>query len=173
MDITLEKIDIIRERTGLSYKESKEALEKCGGDVVETLVYLEEAHKGEKWTENISSAGTDIVDRIKELIKQGNITKIRVKKDGNIIMDIPVTAGAIGTVIAPQLAAIGAVVAAIAKTTVEIEKPGGEVINLSEIMGKKAGEARVIFEDLAEDAKDIVGKRKRRCQSTDTNQQND
>jgi DNA-binding Lrp family transcriptional regulator len=173
MEITLEKIDIIRERTGLSYKEAKEALEKCDGDVVETLVFLEETKKGEKWTQNISTAGNEMIERIRELIKQGNITRIRVKKDENIIMDIPVTAGAIGTVIAPQLAALGAVVAAISKTTVEIEKPNREVINLSEIVGKKAGEAKVILEDLADDAKDIVGKRKRKGKGNDPEGQKD
>ena len=173
MEITLEKIDIIRERTGLSYKEAKEALEKCDGDVVESLVYLESTKKDEKWTENISAAGNEMIDRIRELIKQGNISRIRVKKDGNIILDIPVTAGAIGTVIAPQLAALGAVVAAISKTTVEIEKPNKEVINLSEIVGKKAGAAKDIIDDLADDAKDIVGKRKRRSKGSGSDGQSD
>ena len=40
-EITLEKIDIVRERTGASYSEAKEALEACGGNVVDALIYLE------------------------------------------------------------------------------------------------------------------------------------
>ncbi|MGI6704442.1 MAG: DUF4342 domain-containing protein [Clostridia bacterium] len=162
MEITLEKIDIIRERTGLTYKEAKEALEQCGGDVVETLIHLEATQKGEKWTESLSVAGNEVLDKLKELLKQGNVTKIRVKKDNNTILDIPVTAGAIGTLLAPQLAAIGAVVAVISKTTVEIEKPGGEVINLSDIVERKAGAAKGFIDDLADDAKDMMGKTKRR-----------
>ena len=173
MEITLEKIDIIRERTGLSYKEAKEALEKCGGDVVETLIDLEATKKDEKWTDSLSLAGNEVLEKLKELIKQGNVTKIRVKKDGNTILDIPVTAGAIGTLLAPQLAAIGAVVALISKTTVEIEKPGGAVINLSEIVEKKAGAAKGFIDDLGDDAKDIMTSRKRRVRVRRKDQQGD
>lgn len=161
MGITLEKIDAIRERTGVSYKEAKEALEKCNGDVVEALIYLEEDKDKDKergkWTETVTVAGSEVVDSIKELIKQGNITKIRVKKDDKVIMDLPVTAGAIGTLLAPQLAAIGTVVALISKCTIEVERPEKGTINLNEIVGKKAEEAKGFVEDLAEEAKGIVG----------------
>lgn len=173
MEITLEKIDIIRERTGITYKEAKEALEECGGDVLETLIHLESTQKGDKWTEGLSAAGNEVLDKLKELLKQGNVTKIRVKKDNNTILDIPVTAGAIGTLLAPQLAAIGAVVAVISKTKVEIEKPGGEVINLSDIVERKAGAAKEFMDDLADDAKDIVSKKKRRVRVRKPDEQND
>jgi DNA-binding transcriptional MerR regulator len=173
MEITLEKIDVIRERTGLSYKEAKEALEKCEGDVVETLIFLESTKKDEKWTDNLSTAGSEVLERLKELIKQGNVTKIRVKKDSNTILDIPVTAGAIGTLLAPQLAAIGAVVALISRTTVEIEKPGGEVINLSEIVERKAGAAKGFIDDLADDAKNMMGRRNRRVRVRRKDEQSD
>jgi DNA-binding transcriptional MerR regulator len=173
MEITLEKIDVIRERTGLSYKEAKEALEKCGGDVVETLILLESTKKDEKWTDNLSTAGSEVLERLKELIKQGNVTKIRVKKDSNTILDIPVTAGAIGTLLAPQLAAIGAAVALISRTTVEIEKPDGEVINLSEIVERKAGAAKGFIDDLADDAKNMMGRRNRRVRVRRKDEQSD
>lgn len=162
MDITLEQIDIIRERTGLSYKEANEALKEHDGDVIETLIHLESIQKGAKWTENLSAASGEVLERLKVLLKQGNVTKVRVKKDNNTILDIPVTAGAIGTLLAPQLAAVGAVVAVISKTTVEIEKPNGEVINLSGIMERKADVAKEFIDDLADDAKDIIEKGKRR-----------
>ncbi len=156
MTITIEKIDAIRERTGVSYKEAKEALEACNGEVVDALIYLEEGQKQGKWTETISVAGSEAVDKVKELIKQGNVTKIRVKKDEKVILDIPVTAGAIGTLIAPQLAAIGTVVALISKCTLEIERPNKGTVNLNRIMGEQAEKARGLVEELAEDAKGFV-----------------
>lgn len=39
-NITLEKVDMIRERTGVSYEKAKEALEVCEGDVLEALIYI-------------------------------------------------------------------------------------------------------------------------------------
>ncbi len=42
MDITLENIDLIRERTGISYREAKEALERNDGNVIDTLIELED-----------------------------------------------------------------------------------------------------------------------------------
>ncbi len=173
MDITLEKIDTIRERTGLTYKESKEALEEYGGDVIETLIHLESIQKDTKWTENLTTASGEVLERLKVLLKQGNVTKIRVKKGDNTILDIPVTAGAIGTLLAPQLAAVGAVVAVISKTVVEIEKPNGEVINLSGIVERKADVAKEFIDDLADDAKDIIGKGKRRIRAKKPKEQKD
>lgn len=170
MEISLEKIDIVRERTGVSYKEAKEALEKSGGEVVNAIIYIEEGtvQKQGKWTETVTVAGGEVLDKIKELIKQGNVTKIRVKKDNNTILDIPVTAGAIGTILAPQLAAIGAVVAVISKATLEIERPNKEVINLSEVMEKKAGAAKELIDELTEDAKEFLGDRKKKDAAKET-----
>lgn len=45
LDEELEKIDMIVERMGVSYKEAKEALEKSGGSVVDALIYIEENRK--------------------------------------------------------------------------------------------------------------------------------
>ena len=49
-DITLEKIDIIRERTGVSYREGKAVLERTGGNIIEALIELESV-KQASWTE--------------------------------------------------------------------------------------------------------------------------
>ncbi|KNF09337.1 hypothetical protein CLPU_3c01150 [Gottschalkia purinilytica] len=134
MEISLEKIDMIRERTGVSYKTAKEVLEKHNGDVVEALVELEE--KGSSWANNITSKGDELLERIKEVLKEGNVTKITVKKDGEIIMNIPVNAGAVGVLISPLLATFGLTAAVLSKCTIEITKKDGEVIKLEEVAGK-------------------------------------
>ncbi|NNG65966.1 DUF4342 domain-containing protein [Caldanaerobacter subterraneus] len=130
VDEQLEKIDMIVERTGVSYKEAKEALEKANGNVVDALIYIEENRKS--WTESFTVAGTEVMDKIKDLIKKGNVTKIRIKKDDKVLLEIPVIAGAISTVVIPQLTLLGAAVAFLANCTIEVEKYDKSVIVLKE-----------------------------------------
>ena len=130
IDEQLEKIDMVVERTGVSYKEAKEALDQSNWNVVDALIYIEENRK--KWTESFTVAGSEVIDKIKDLIKKGNVTKIRVKKDERILLEIPVTAGAISTVIIPQLTLLGAAVAFLANCTIEVEKYDKSVIVLKE-----------------------------------------
>ncbi|HWR06142.1 DUF4342 domain-containing protein [Sporomusa sp.] len=119
MDITLEKIDMIRERTGVSYREAKGALERNAGNVIETLIELEDKNKT-NWTEEFSVRSTEVIDKVKELIREGNVNKIRVKHDGRVLAEIPVALGAIGAVVLPQLAALGVLVAVFKRCTIEV-----------------------------------------------------
>jgi hypothetical protein len=118
-DITLEKIDIIRDRTGISYREAKEALERNQGNVISTLIDLENT-KETSWTEEFTVRSGEVIDKVKELIHEGNVTKVRVKHDGRNLVDIPVTLGTIGAVVLPQLAALGVLVAVFKRCTIEV-----------------------------------------------------
>jgi hypothetical protein len=74
-------------------------------------------------TEEFKVDGEKIVAKIKELIHEGNIRKIIIKdKDGKIMMEIPVTFGVVGVLLAPQLAAIGAIAALLTEATIVVEK---------------------------------------------------
>ncbi len=123
MDITLEKIDIIRSRTGVSYQKAKEALEHSNGDVVDALIYLENQEK--TWKEEITVKSSELISRIKQLVYQGNITKIKVKHGDKVLVDIPVTAGAVGVLLAPQIAILAVIAALVTKCTLEIYKREG------------------------------------------------
>ena len=118
--VTLEKIDMIRSRTNVTVKEAKEALEKHEGDVIEALIELEETQQSGKWTDEISLKSTEVMDKVKELIREGNVNRIRVKNDNKILAEIPVSLGAIGAVLAPQIAALGVLAAVFKKCTVEV-----------------------------------------------------
>jgi hypothetical protein len=118
-EITLEKIDLLRERSGVSYREARDVLEQVSGDVIQALVELEDRKKS-KWTEEFSLRSGEVVDRVKELIRDGNVTKIRIKHDDRVLVDIPVTLGAIGAVVLPQLAALGVLVAVFKRCTIEV-----------------------------------------------------
>lgn len=118
-EITLEKLDILRQRTGVSYREAKEALERNNGNVIEALVELENTKKS-SWTEEFSVRSSEVVDKVKEFIREGNVTMIRVKHEDRTLVEIPVTFGAIGAVVLPQLAALGVLVAVFKRCTIEV-----------------------------------------------------
>jgi hypothetical protein len=152
MDISLEKVDIIRDRTGVSYKEAKEALEAANGNVVDALINIESA--GDKrWTETISVKGSEAVDKVKGMVKSGNVNRIRVKKDDYVILDIPVTAGAISAVMVPQLTAIGTAVALLSKCTIEVERPNKQTINVTEAIVNTADDIASKIRTVADDMK--------------------
>jgi len=116
----LEKIDILQERMNVSYEEARMALEAVNWDVVDALVKLEKDEKSRK--EEIFVRGNDLVEKVKELVRKGNVTKIRVKQDGKTLVEIPVTAGVVGALLAPQLALIGAVATLVSRSSLEIER---------------------------------------------------
>lgn len=62
-----------------------------------------------------------MIEKIKELIKKGNVTKILVKKDGEIIFSLPVTVGVIGTAFYPPLAVLGLAATLVGQYTLEVE----------------------------------------------------
>ena len=74
-------------------------------------------------TEEFRVDGERLVGKIKEVIHEGNIRRIIIKdKEGKSILEIPMTFGVVGALIAPQLAAIGAIAALLAEATVVVEK---------------------------------------------------
>ena len=77
----------------------------------------------EKRTEEFTIKGEDLLEKIKEIIRQGNAKKITVRgKDGNEIISFPVTVGVAGIVLAPVFAAVGAVAALATECTIVIER---------------------------------------------------
>ncbi len=67
--------------------------------------------------------GEDVVKKIKELIKEGNIRKIILKSEkGKVFMEIPLTWGVVGAALLPVFAAVGAIAALVANMTIEVER---------------------------------------------------
>ncbi len=74
-------------------------------------------------TEEFQINGDELVSKIKKLIKAGNARRIIIKNSkGKTLIEIPLTVGAIGAVIAPTLAAVGAIAALVGKCTIIVEK---------------------------------------------------
>lgn len=77
-------------------------------------------------TEEFHVNGEELLGKIKNLIKEGNVRKIIIKdKEGKTVFEIPLTFGVVGALIAPQLAAIGAIAALLTEATVVVEKAEG------------------------------------------------
>ena len=74
-------------------------------------------------TEEFRIKGEELLAKIKNLVNEGNIRRIIIKnKEGKIVFEIPLTFGVVGALLAPQLAAIGAIAALLTEATVVIEK---------------------------------------------------
>ena len=136
MEIKLEDVDKVIERTGVSYKEAKEALEISEGDIVDAIIYLEENLKNNSKVEKEEKGQTieEFKSWLKELINKGNVARIKIKKDEQVLVDVPVNAGIAATVIGliiPPLLAFGVIAAVATKVTIEITKTDGsiEVVN--------------------------------------------
>jgi len=80
--------------------------------------------KVEKITsEEYSVDSDDLIERVKELLHEGNVTRIIVKNEKNeVLLEIPATIGVIGIVIAPWLAALGTIAAIATKCKIVVEK---------------------------------------------------
>ena len=74
-------------------------------------------------TEEFRVNGEELIAKIKNLLKEGNIRKVIIKdKEGKTVFEIPLTFGVVGALIAPQLAAVGAIAALLTEATVVVEK---------------------------------------------------
>ena len=86
---------------------------------------MEEPKNEEKrtWTEEFKVSGGEIINKVKEIIHEGNVRRIILKDDeGKTFMEIPLTIGVVGAIFAPLLAAIGAIAALVSDLTIVVEK---------------------------------------------------
>ena len=131
MTSDLEKIDLIRARMGVSYKEARDALEAAGGDVIAALIDLEE--KGRNFGEKARDRGNEFLGQIKRMLRKGQDYRIKIKKGDRTVVELPASVGALGILAAlassevAVLGALGSVAAMAGNYTLEFEKqPGPE-----------------------------------------------
>jgi len=73
--------------------------------------------------EEFKVSGEEVLKKVKELIKQGNIRRIIIKNEkGDVLVEFPLTFAIVGTVISPILAAVGALAALISNCTIVVER---------------------------------------------------
>ena len=72
--------------------------------------------------ESVKAEGGAILDKLKELLREGNIRRVRVRQGDRTIAEFPLTAGVVGALVAPALAAIGALVALAKDCSIDVER---------------------------------------------------
>ena len=72
--------------------------------------------------ESVKAEGGAVLDKLKELIHEGNVRRVRVRQGDRTVAEFPLTAGVVGAVFAPVLAAVGALVALANDCSIEIER---------------------------------------------------
>lgn len=88
---------------------------------------MAETTTGQK-NESFEVTGDNLLKKVKELINEGNVRKISIKdKTGKVQLVFPLTIGVVGVVLAPILAAVGAIAALIGECTISVERESNEM----------------------------------------------
>lgn len=97
---------------------------KCGAELPEGALFCPRCGASTSTRQEEFYVDSDhLIERIKELIHEGNVTRIKVKDDKDrLLLDIPVTIGVLGVLIAPWLAALGAIAALVAECKIVVER---------------------------------------------------
>lgn len=131
MEINMEKIELVKEKTGCTYEEAKEALETSEGSVVDAIIALEKKKDEEYNAVNGPSLkDSPIFQKMKEIVDKGNITKIVISKNGKNYVNFPVTVGVAGALLVPWVVIIGVVAALGYQCDIEFVDQDGQVIDL-------------------------------------------
>lgn len=72
--------------------------------------------------ESVKAEGSELLAQLKKIIQQGNVRRVVIKQGDRIVAEFPLTVGVVGTVFAPILAAVGALVALLQDCRIEVEK---------------------------------------------------
>ena len=125
MQITLEAVEKVMELAGVDFYTAKEALTNAEGDIDKAL---------ESLVPNSSSVGDeikDLIDKLKAKVKEGNVDRVQIRKDDEIILKVPVNVGIIGGLIgaaaAPWALIAGTIAAFGFGCKLEIVKKDGSV----------------------------------------------
>ncbi|PVX25267.1 MAG: hypothetical protein CW716_08315 [Candidatus Bathyarchaeum sp.] len=98
---------------------------KCGAKLVEDAKFCSVcgAKAVKVTTEEYSVSSDNLIERVKELLHEGNVTRIIVKNEkGEVLLEIPATIGVIGAVLVPWVAALGTIAALATKCRIVVEK---------------------------------------------------
>ncbi|QBD77712.1 DUF4342 domain-containing protein [Ktedonosporobacter rubrisoli] len=88
--------------------------------------------------EELQVVGEQLLSKVKELVHEGNVRRIIIKQEGHTILEIPLTFGVAGVLLAPAWAALGVIGALLAQCSIEVvrsEKPDGGNSNIPPYSG--------------------------------------
>jgi len=144
MNISLEKIDLLKERANVGYKEAKEALEQCEGDLVEALIWLEENEKIKterqangrrqyyKRSNKDRNPENDFGRRVEDSVKTVHKMRFKIFKDDDVLLSLPATVAIIVGVFTLPMSIFALIAAVIFRYHIAIIKPDGEEVVVDE-----------------------------------------
>ena len=76
------------------------------------------------WKETIKVTSAQLVDAVRKLVHEGNVRRVIIKQGSHTVAEFPLSVGVIGVILAPLLAAVGALAAVIKDCSIEVERSG-------------------------------------------------
>jgi len=76
------------------------------------------------WKETIKVTSAQLVDAVRKIVHEGNVRRVIIKQGSHTVAEFPLSIGVIGAVLAPILAAVGALAAVINDCSIEVERSG-------------------------------------------------
>lgn len=163
MEITLEKIELVKDRTGVTYREAKEALEAADGSVVDAIINIEESseHTQEEPKVGFKDGlkNNELFDKIKETANKGNMSRIVVKKGDEVLLNFPLTVSILGAVVAPWGVIFGLIAAVGFNCRIEFVNDKGEATDINGKVIEGYGKARAKgqeYKTMADDQLDRI-----------------
>jgi len=77
--------------------------------------------------ESFKAGSEDVVEKLKALIREGNVRRVVIQHQGRTVAEFPLTAGVVGAALAPVAAAIGAIIALLKDCTIQVEREDAAV----------------------------------------------
>ncbi|MCB2294187.1 DUF4342 domain-containing protein [Clostridium algoriphilum] len=134
MTINLEQIDELRKRANVSYEDAKNALEESEGNLIEALIYLEKQNKIKP--EKTPFSENKFIRKIKIIIKKGNESKLIIKKNDVVVLNLCLTLSVIITVVVPPLVIAALIFALATNHKIRIQKKDTESCEVNNIFDK-------------------------------------
>lgn len=154
MAVSLESIELLREKTRVSYEDAKLALEACDGDIVEALVYLEKQGKI-KPPQKEEPPKEGFGATLKKLVKASNETRFIVSKKGNPIINLSLTIVILVTLFVPPLTIIGLLLALFSGHTFRMERPNHAELKINKTFDDVSAAAAKVSAQVSDAMKDI------------------
>ena len=116
MELTIEAVEKVMTETGLEYAAAKKLLEEAGGDpdkAIEAFVPVSDGKDCET-AEDVKEKTDDIVKKLKDLVEKGNVDRVQIRKEEQIVLSVPVNIGIIGGIVGLATAPWALIAAAVA-----------------------------------------------------------
>lgn len=148
--ITLEMVDELIEKTGVTYEEAKRVLTETDGDIEKAVAKLMDRSQQHLFD---ASGIDDVISKIKDILSKGTAARLIVKKGNDVILNVPAVLGVFG-LMNPFLTAAGIGGVVLTGHEIVIENKDGTVIDVNEMLDKAADKVKDVGEDLVEKVRD-------------------